>query len=126
MKQLLIEGHIGNDAIIKESNGKQFLAFSVAVNENYKNKEGVDVESIDWISCTSKNLNLAKLLKKGNRVMVQGKPKLKVFQDKERQTKAGLDLLAFNVTVLNYKKQEDPFLSALTNFLNQYKTTAQA
>jgi single-strand DNA-binding protein len=127
MKQLLIEGHIGYDAVIKEGNGKQFVAFSVAVNEKYKNGQGTEVETTDWVSCTTTHLKIAQYLKKGTRVMVQGKPVFKIFQDKQRQTKCGVDIQAHNIQLLSSpKKEEDPLVSALTNFLNQYKSSAQA
>jgi single-strand DNA-binding protein len=108
MKQLTIIGNIGNDAVIKESNGSKFIDFSVAVNEKYKKADGTTVESTDWISCTYKGLGLAPYLRKGDKVMVQGNMKINVFQDKNKQYRAGVNLNAFNIQLLSNKKEESP------------------
>jgi single-strand DNA-binding protein len=106
MKQLTIIGNLGYDAVIKESNGSKFIDFSVAVNEKYKKQDGTMVESTDWINCTHKHLGLAPFLKKGDKVMVQGNMKINVYQDKNKQWRAGVNLSAFNIMLLSNKKEE--------------------
>lgn len=107
MKQLIIIGNLGYDATIKESNGSKFIEFSVAVNEKYKKQDGTTVESTDWVNCTYRGLGLAPYLKKGDRVMVQGNMKVNVYQDKNKNWRAGINLNAFNVQLLSSKKDEN-------------------
>lgn len=106
MKQLTIIGNLGNDAIQKEANGAKFLEFSVAVNEKYKKADGTTVESTDWINCTYKGLGLLPFLKKGDKILVQGNMKVKAYQDKSNNWRAGVNLSAFNVQLLSNKKEE--------------------
>jgi single-strand DNA-binding protein len=82
MKQLTIIGNLGFDAVIKEYNGQKFIEFSVAVNERYKKADGTQVETTDWINCTYRNLGLAPYLKKGDKILVQGKMSVNVYQGK--------------------------------------------
>lgn len=106
MKQLTIIGNLGYDATVKESNGNKYLEFSVAVNERYKKQDGTQVESTDWINCTYRNLGLGQYLKKGDRILVQGNMKVNVYQGKDKQHRAGINLNAFNVQLLSSKKEE--------------------
>lgn len=82
MKQLTIIGNLGYDASIKEANGHQFLEFSVAVTERYKKQDGTQVENTDWINVTYNNTKVAQYLKKGMKVLVQGKMDVNVYQAK--------------------------------------------
>jgi single-strand DNA-binding protein len=106
MKQLTIIGNLGYDATVKESNGNKYLEFSVAVNERYKKQDGTQVESTDWINCTYRNLGLGQYLKKGDRILVQGNMKVNVYQGKDKQHRAGINLNVYNVQLLSSKKEE--------------------
>jgi single-strand DNA-binding protein len=106
MKQLTIIGNIGFDAVIKEYNGQKFIEFSVAVNERYKKADGTQVETTDWINCTYRNLGLAPYLKKGDKILVQGKMSVNVYQAKDKTHRAGINLNAFNVQLLSSKKDD--------------------
>jgi single-strand DNA-binding protein len=106
MKQLTIIGNLGFDAVIKEYNGQKFIEFSVAVNERYKKADGTQVETTDWINCTYRNLGLGQYLKKGDRILVQGNMKVNVYQGKDKQHRAGINLNVYNVQLLSSKKEE--------------------
>jgi single-strand DNA-binding protein len=106
MKQLTIIGNIGFDAVIKENNGNKFCEFSVAVNERFKKADGTQVETTDWINCSYRNIALTPYLRKGDKVMVQGNMKINVYQDKNKNYKAGVNLNVFNVQLLSSKKEE--------------------
>lgn len=106
MKQLTIIGNLGYDANLKESNGNRFLAFSVAVNERYKNSEGQRVESVDWISVTTRQTNLSPYLKKGTKVFIQGTMKINVFKSRDGFYKAGINLHASNIQLLSSRRDE--------------------
>jgi single-strand DNA-binding protein len=120
MKQLTVIGHIGNDATIKEVNGKRFVDFSVAVNESYTKQDGTKVESTQWFSCSTQNEKLVEFLKKGTQVHVQGNFQVKTYQDKNRQWCTGINLHASHIQLLTPKKNEevDNGLQLLNQILN--------
>ncbi len=82
MLQLQIIGNLGSDATIKETNGSKFASFSLAVNENYKNKEGQKVEKTTWVNCVLNDPNHGAIpfIKKGNKIFVQGKLSVRKYK----------------------------------------------
>ena len=52
MLQCTIIGNIGADAVIKESEGREFVAFRVAHNESYTQADGSKKETSMWVDCT--------------------------------------------------------------------------
>lgn len=89
MQQITIVGHLGKDAVIKSSNGKDFLAFNVCVTETYKNAAGEKIEESTWYSCMSRNTGVAAYLLKGSLVAVSGELKAKIYT---KDNKSSLDL----------------------------------
>lgn len=112
MKQLTIIGNLGQDATLKESNGRKFVSFSVAVNERYKNQDGQYVDNTDWINCTSNQTSLCQYLTKGKKLFCQGKIKINIFRSRDGQTKAGINLHCSHIELLggqnNESKNEPP------------------
>lgn len=121
MKQITIIGHIGADAVTRDNNGNQFVTFDVAVNEKYKKSDNTEVESTQWFSCTTHNLKYAPHLKKGDQVMVQGNFRTTVYQDKDRNWNAGIQLHAANIQLLTPKKDEEQLqgLQLLNRLIDQ-------
>jgi single-strand DNA-binding protein len=107
MKSITITGHIGQDAVTKDVNGKKFVEFPVAVNESYSKNDGTKVESTTWFTCTTKTLSLAPFLKKGDPVAVHGNFKVNAFRDNQGDPKVGVDVYAYNVQLLASKKDEE-------------------
>ena len=75
MLQLSLIGTLGHDATEKTINGKNYLAYSVAVTEN-KNTTWVDVMT------RSENSNLKAYLKKGAKVYLQGNLSISAYTNK--------------------------------------------
>lgn len=97
MLKIQIIGNLGRDAEIKDFNGQKFVSFSVAVTEKYKNKNGETVENTTWVSCLKsirEDSTLVNYLKKGQKVYLEGKPTVKLYQNKE-----GHSEIAFNCNV---------------------------
>jgi single-strand DNA-binding protein len=111
MLELTIIGHVGQDATIQEKNGNQFVAFSVA----HSNRSVVDTdtgeelrkETTYWVSCTTKQLNLAQYLKKGTQVMVRGNMSLRPYLDDKKEKKVGINLSASLIQLLGKKDKQD-------------------
>lgn len=111
MLELTVVGHIGQDAKIQNSNGNDFVAFSVA----HSTPEEVDKETGEvlrkkttyWVSITTRQLNLAPYLKKGGQVLVRGNMKLRPYKDETTgEKKMGINLSANLIQLLGKKENQ--------------------
>lgn len=79
MNKAILIGHIGKDPeTIHLESGTTITKFSLATNENYKDKQGNKVEQTEWhnIVVFGKQAEIAeKYFTKGMRIMVEGKIK---------------------------------------------------
>lgn len=99
MKQMMIIGNIGQDAVI-QSWERDYSTFSVAVNERYKDKEGVTHDKTEWYSIISLNTKLAPYLRKGTRVFVQGKPTTSLYRSKSGDVRISREIRADKIELL--------------------------
>ena len=99
MELIIIAGRVGQDASIKESNGNQFTAFSLAVDDSYKTQDGTKVERTNWYSCIKNGTGLAPYIKKGQYLTVTGKPQPKLFKDNQGQAQIGLNVSVHSVSL---------------------------
>ena len=111
MQQITILGNVGRDAVIRDTNGRRAIGFSVAVNESYKDAAGNKVESTNWYSCTiwrdaQQSAKIVDYLKAGQQVLVQGQPKLRTYQTKERETKAEIEIRVDKIELVGGKKSD--------------------
>jgi len=107
--KLIVVGRVGKDPETKEVNGKQLCTFSVAVSEKYKNKQGETVENTTWIKIETWDKTaetLAKFVKKGNEIYLEGTPKVEAYTDKEGKAQASLVLRVREFTFVGGSKQE--------------------
>ena len=83
MIKLQLIGHLGQDAVVNEVNGRKVINFSVAHSEKYKNKDGAEVNRTTWASCAywTEKVNLALYLKKGTQVYIDGYPEAKTYRN---------------------------------------------
>ncbi|MCU0447037.1 MAG: single-stranded DNA-binding protein [Microscillaceae bacterium] len=100
MKQLQIIGNLGQDAILRDYQGKKFCTFTVAIDESYKDANGVKTKKTDWISCTTEKTNLAKFLTKGTKIFAEGNCKAESYQDKEGKTRVQLKMSCYKIELL--------------------------
>lgn len=112
MRKLQVIGNIVRDAEIRETNGRKAINFTVAVNENYKNADGVKVEKAFFYSCTlwrdaSKSTEVVKYLSKGIKVMVEGKPDAIMYKTKDNQTAIDHKLTVNDLEILTFKDKEE-------------------
>lgn len=91
-----IIGNIGNDAEIKEFNGKKYISFSVAHTDRYRSNTGATQETTTWVSVLKygDGGNLIQYLKKGNKVFVRGALSVKTYQDKNGHTQIAVNVNA--------------------------------
>lgn len=106
MEQTQIIGNIGQDAVIKDFNGKQYGSFTVGVNFGYKNAEGVRVETTNWYNILTSQTSRVQWLKKGAKVFVQGRLKASIYTNKEDQSRISLDMAANLIDIVTFVKDE--------------------
>lgn len=100
-------GNLGGDAELKAlQNGTAVCSFSVGANESWKNDRGEKQERCEWVNCTlwgKRGEALAKYLKKGTRVLVEGKLRTDK-SEKDGQTRYYTKLIVDEVVLLGDKK----------------------
>ena len=95
MLQLSLIGTLGHDATEKTINGKNYLAYSVAVTEN-KNTTWVDVMT------RSENGNLKDYLKKGAKVYLQGNISVSAYTNKAGAAMASITLWSRDLEIVKF------------------------
>ena len=95
MLQLSLIGTLGHDATEKTINGKNYLAYSVAVTEN-KHTTWVDVMA------RSENGNLKAYLKKGAKVYLQGNLSVSTYTNKAGAPVASITLWLRDLEIVKF------------------------
>ena len=107
MLQVEIIGNIGNDAQVKDFNGKKYIAFNVAHREKFKNQQGVETERTTWVSVLKPGESaVAQYLKKGTPVFVRGDLSVKAYKDNAGNWQVGVNCLAREVQLLPGGKRD--------------------
>ena len=107
MLKLEILGNIGNDAQVKDFNGKKYIAFNVAHSEKFKNAQGTETERTTWVSVLYPGEGaIVNYLKKGTGVFVRGDMSVKMFQDSGHNWQIGVNCLAREVQLLPGGKRD--------------------
>ena len=116
-------GFLGNDAILKEVNGKKVTNFSIAHSEKYKNAEGMQVEKTTWIECSMwDSENVSKYLKKGTQVHITGTPDARAYKNKQDEACASLHVRVVRMELLGAAPKND----AVQNEASKVTEKAQA
>jgi single-strand DNA-binding protein len=100
-------GHLGNMPEIRTLDGGQKMAkFSIATNENYKNKQGEKVEETQWHNLIAWG-NLAdiseKFLDKGSEVAIEGKITHRDYTDKDGVKRYITEVVVNDILMLDKK-----------------------
>lgn len=110
MLQLEIIGNLGNDAEIKEFNGKKYVSMNVAHSEKKRDSNGSVLETTIWVSVLwyGDGGNLTQYLKRGCKVFVRGRLSLKTYQDKHGNNQIAVNVNANEVTLCSLKGESQP------------------
>ena len=99
-------GFVGNDAQIKDANGKKVVQFSICIDKSYKNKENVKVDRKTWIECSGWNhVNVAPYLKKGTLVYVSGEPSTNAYKTNDGELRSSQQITVVELELLSSKKE---------------------
>ena len=93
-------GHLGKDAEIKQFGTEDVINFSIAHTDKW-NDNGVKKERTTWISCSwwVEKTTIAKYLKKGVQVYVEGIPEAKAWK-KAGEPQPYLNIRVFSLQLL--------------------------
>jgi single-stranded DNA-binding protein len=103
MKRMIITGYASRDAEFRtDSTGKDFATFSVGVSVGSK-----DNPKTDWvdISCGGSLLGIAKYIKQGCKVFIEGFPSIGAYLNKENKPTATQKLFANYMEILTFKSE---------------------
>lgn len=92
--------------IVTFDSGRTLARFSLATNENYKNKEGEWQENTQWHNITAwgKTADLvAKLLEKGQEVLVEGRIVNNAYETKDGEKRYGTSIEVSDFLLLSNK-----------------------
>lgn len=98
-------GNLGADAVVRQSDGRQFVSFRVAHNDSYVGDDGKKVERSQWVDCVMNCTNgvpaVVQYLTAGTLVCVTGALSSRLYSSpKDRCMKAGITLRVQKVELL--------------------------
>lgn len=110
MLQTTCIGHIGGDAEVKNSNGKEFTTFRIAHTDKWTDEAGQVHENTTWVDVIMNGRpGVLEWLKRGQMVFVSGSSTLRVYSSaKDRCMKAGLTINARQVELLGGRGDDVP------------------
>jgi len=98
LNQITLLGNLARDPEIKyTSDGTAITDLRLAVNKKYKDKDGNSIENVEFFNITAWNRlaeNCAGDLKKGDRVLVNGRINNRSFETKEGKKISILNIIA--------------------------------
>lgn len=101
MIKMTVIGNIGADAVQRETNGRKYTTFNVAVSTKYKNQDGTETERTTWISCARDGQSpVDQWLKRGRQVYVEGTPSVSMFTDNQGHPNCNLKLAVHRIELL--------------------------
>lgn len=106
MQKIFLTGLLGDDASVKTTpDGKQYLAFSLAVSEGKKPDQ-----TTTWWACTAwaphfVTSSLKDFMKKGTKIFVDGKPQPRPYVNKDNQACVSNDVFVHAIELLSSPQQ---------------------
>lgn len=104
---VLVGRLVRNVELRQTSTGKEMTYFTLAVNRNFKNEQGV--QAADFIGCVAFGKtaeNMARFLGKGSLITVEGRISTRNFQGNDGKTVYVTEVVASSITFLESKKQQ--------------------
>ena len=108
INNVVLAGRLVRDVELRQtSTGKEMTYFTLAVNRNFKNEQGV--QAADFIGCVAFGKtaeNMARFLSKGSLIAVEGRISTRDFQGNDGKTVYVTEVVASSITFLESKKQQ--------------------
>lgn len=95
--------------------GKAVCSFTVASDEDRKNEDGTrDTDFVDCVAWQQRAEYICKYMTKGRLVIVEGRPKARIYKDKNDVTHKVTELVVSNVYPLDSKRDTNQSSEAPT------------
>lgn len=109
LNQVVLVGRLVRDPVInKASNNETYSNITVAVPRSYKNASGeYDTDFINCMLWKGIAENTVEYCKKGDIVGIKGRIQTSSYEDKEKNKKYSIDVIAEKVTFLSNKKADE-------------------
>ena len=115
MFQLTMVGNLGGDPEMRySSDGKPFLRFNVAGNIRVREADGTWADKTEWVRVTTfgqRAETLSQYLRKGSRVLVQGRLESRPWTDRDGNVRAGLEVVGDTVEFMTPRDQDAEYQS---------------
>jgi single-strand DNA-binding protein len=113
INSVTIVGNMGQDLKIRYTqDGVPVANFTVAVNEDYTNKDGMKVHRVHWFKVKAFE-RLAEIVAeyctKGARIGIRGQLRYSQWQDSEGYNRSLVDIRAREIELLSHKNGDDAF-----------------
>lgn len=106
MIKMTVIGNIGADAVQRETNGRKYTTFNVAVSSKFRNQDGSETERTTWISCARDGQSpIDQWLKRGRQVYVEGTPSVSLYTDNQGHPNCNLKLAVHRIELLGGKDE---------------------
>ncbi|MEM8522680.1 single-stranded DNA-binding protein [Flavobacterium sp. PL12] len=107
-----IIGRLTRDAEVrKTSQEKQVVNFSIAINDNYRNKQGERIEQTSYFDCSYWiSPNVAKILTKGALVELTGRVSTRAWTANDGELRASLNFHTATIKLHGGGKKTDNIL----------------
>ena len=108
MNKVIVSGRLTKDGETRTTeSGKSVYSGSVAVNRNFKNKEGnYDADFFNFVYWNI-NENFQKYLKKGKGVIIEGSLQTRTYEDKDKIKKHITEIIAERIELIGEVKQQE-------------------
>lgn len=111
----ILMGNLVRDPEVRYTTSKQAVAkFTVAVNRQWKNKDGELKEQVDFIPVVvwgQQGENCERYLSKGSPVFVEGRIQVRSYEATTGERRWVTEIIAQDVTFLGTRKESDSFSS---------------
>ncbi|MDT8284669.1 MAG: single-stranded DNA-binding protein [Thermovirgaceae bacterium] len=112
----MLMGNLARDPEVRYTTSKQAVAkFTVAVNRQWKNKDGELKDQVDFIPVVvwgQQGENCERYLRKGSPVFVEGRIQVRSYEATTGERRWVTEIIAQDVTFLGTRKESDGFSSS--------------
>ncbi|NOT37464.1 MAG: single-stranded DNA-binding protein [Saprospiraceae bacterium] len=129
LNRVMLIGNLGKDPELRSTEGGTLRAnFSIATNENYKDKNGNWQKSTEWhdIVLWRTQAEKAKNLRKGMLVYLEGKLTHRKWQDKEGKDHYVSEVVVDMLKILEKREHGSPSGNVPQNFQDHKENSSQS
>lgn len=124
MNKAILKGNITKDIELKTTtSGVDIVSFTIAVNRNFKNKEGnYDSDFINIIAYKQTATFISKYFHKGSKILLEGRIQTRNYDDKDGKKVYVTEVIAENVELIDKKEVENTNddVAVPTNYKSNY------